>query len=86
MRPDRAIRYWDGDPLELLPGVTLVRCGGHFPGSAVLHWTGGVEGRGARLVGTQHPGRGEVGRTSFIRQVHPVYPGRIALAPGSESS
>jgi glyoxylase-like metal-dependent hydrolase (beta-lactamase superfamily II) len=51
MRPDGAIRYWDGDPLELLPGVTLVRCGGHFPGSAVLHWAAGAEGRGALLVG-----------------------------------
>ena len=26
---------------EILPGVTLLRLGGHFPGSAVLHWTGG---------------------------------------------
>jgi glyoxylase-like metal-dependent hydrolase (beta-lactamase superfamily II) len=39
MRPDEAIRYWEGDePLELLPGVTLLRCGGHFPGSSVLYW------------------------------------------------
>ncbi|MCH7745547.1 MAG: MBL fold metallo-hydrolase, partial [Chloroflexi bacterium] len=28
MRPDPAIRYWDGKPLELAPGVTLVQCGG----------------------------------------------------------
>ena len=34
-----------------MPGVTLVRTGGHFPGSAVLHWAGGAEGRGALLVG-----------------------------------
>jgi hypothetical protein len=26
--------------------VTLIRCGGHFPGGAVLHWTQGAEGRG----------------------------------------
>ena len=51
MRPDPVIRYWDGSPLELLPGVTLIQCGGHFPGSAVLHWADGADGRGALLVG-----------------------------------
>ena len=51
MRPDAAIEYWDGSPLELLPGVTLIQCGGHFDGSAVLHWADGAEGRGALLVG-----------------------------------
>lgn len=50
-RPHDAIRYWDGAPLELAPGVTLIRTGGHFPGSAVLHWADGAEGRGALLVG-----------------------------------
>ena len=51
MRPDPAIRYWDGKPLELLPGVTLIQCGGHFEGSSVLHWAKGAEGRGVLLVG-----------------------------------
>ncbi len=51
MRPDPAIRYWDGRPRELLPGITLVQCGGHFEGSAVLHWAGGAVGKGALLVG-----------------------------------
>jgi glyoxylase-like metal-dependent hydrolase (beta-lactamase superfamily II) len=37
MRPDPTVRTWSGS-LEALPGVTLVQCGGHFPGSAVLHW------------------------------------------------
>ncbi len=51
MRPDPVIRYWDGEPLELLPGLTLIQCGGHFPGSAVLHWADGADGRGALLAG-----------------------------------
>jgi hypothetical protein len=51
MRPDSAIRFWDGRPRELVPGVTLVRCGGHFEGSAVLLWAAGAAGRGALLVG-----------------------------------
>ncbi len=50
-RPDPVIEYWDGDPLEVVPDVTLIRTGGHFPGSAVLYWAGGAEGRGALLVG-----------------------------------
>ncbi len=38
MRPDRAIRFWSGERLELGAGLTLVRCGGHFEGGQVLHW------------------------------------------------
>jgi glyoxylase-like metal-dependent hydrolase (beta-lactamase superfamily II) len=50
MRPDPAVRTWSGW-LELLPGVTLVQCGGHFPGSAVLHWAAGAGGKGVLFVG-----------------------------------
>jgi len=45
MRSDPAIKLWDGEALTLLPDVTLIRCGGHFPGGAVLHW-----GKGAGLL------------------------------------
>jgi hypothetical protein len=51
MRPDPAIRLWDGETLKLAPGVTLIRCGGHFAGGTVLHWAAGGEGRGALLTG-----------------------------------
>ena len=44
------VRLWSG-VLEVLPGVTLVQCGGHFPGSAVLHWAAGAGGRGVLLSG-----------------------------------
>jgi hypothetical protein len=37
MRPDPAIRHWDGETLELEHGLTLIRGGGHFPGGAMLH-------------------------------------------------
>jgi len=49
MRPDAALTFWDGDTLALLPGVTLIRGGGHFPGGTMLHWAQGAEGRGALL-------------------------------------
>jgi glyoxylase-like metal-dependent hydrolase (beta-lactamase superfamily II) len=51
MRPDAAIQFWDGTPYELVPGVTLLQTGGHFVGSAVLHWADGADGKGALLVG-----------------------------------
>jgi hypothetical protein len=46
MRPDRCIAHWQGETCELLPGVTLIRGGGHFPGGTMLHWAAGAEGRG----------------------------------------
>ncbi len=45
------LRLWDGDSLEILPGVTMINTGGHFPGSSVLHWAAGAAGRGALLTG-----------------------------------
>ena len=51
MRPDPSIRFWEGETHALGDGMTLVRCGGHFEGSAVLHWAAGAEGRGALLTG-----------------------------------
>src|SRR5207302_3695319 len=50
-RPDAAIEYWEGDTLALNSEVTLIRCGGHFPGSTVLHWAAGAGGRGVLLTG-----------------------------------
>ena len=49
-RPDPVVRLWAGSE-EVLPGVTLVQTGGHFEGSAVLHWAAGAEGRGVLLTG-----------------------------------
>ena len=51
VRHDRAVVFWDGDTREVAPGLTLVRCGGHFAGATVLHWAGGADGEGALLTG-----------------------------------
>jgi glyoxylase-like metal-dependent hydrolase (beta-lactamase superfamily II) len=51
MRPDPAIRFWEGERQELGAGLTLLRLGGHFPGGQVLHWAAAAEGRGALLTG-----------------------------------
>jgi glyoxylase-like metal-dependent hydrolase (beta-lactamase superfamily II) len=46
-----AYTFWAGETHSLIDGLTLIHCGGHFPGSTVLHWPNGAEGRGALLVG-----------------------------------
>ena len=51
MRSDDAIVFWEGPARELAPGLTLIRCGGHFPGATVLHWAGGAGGKGALFSG-----------------------------------
>jgi glyoxylase-like metal-dependent hydrolase (beta-lactamase superfamily II) len=48
--PSPYIRFWSGDQHTIAPDVTLIRCGGHFPGSTALHWSGGPRG------GTLFPG------------------------------
>jgi hypothetical protein len=76
MRPDPVIKLWEGDTLQLAPGITLIRCGGHFAGGSVLHWAGGGEGRGALLSGDivqLIPDRKHVG---FMRS----YPNLIPLS------
>ncbi len=51
MRPDDAIRFWDGETNSLFGGLTLVRGGGHFAGGTMLHWAAGANGHGALLTG-----------------------------------
>ena len=46
MRTDPCLKLWDGDTLELMPDITLIRCGGHFLGGTSLHWARGASGRG----------------------------------------
>jgi hypothetical protein len=72
--PDPAIREWSGT-LEVLPGLTLLQCGGHFEGSAVLHWRDGADGRGALLVGDTMTVVPDVRHVSFMRS----YPNLIPL-------
>ena len=51
MRPDQMVEFWEGGAREVLPGLTIVRCGGHFSGSSVLHWVSGAGGKGALFTG-----------------------------------
>ena len=74
-RPDRVIQPWSGE-VQLLPGITLAQVGGHFPGSAVVHWAAGASGRGVLLSGDTvfaNPDRQSV---SFMRS----FPNRLPLS------
>jgi len=76
MRPDPAIEFWDGDLYHVGEGVTLIRCGGHFPGSCVLHWNGGAEGRGVLLTGDTIQVSADRKHTGFMYS----YPNSIPLS------
>jgi glyoxylase-like metal-dependent hydrolase (beta-lactamase superfamily II) len=49
--PSDNIQFWNGDTKQLADELTLVRCGGHFAGGTVAHWTKGGNGKGALLTG-----------------------------------
>ena len=75
MRPNPVVRFWKGT-VELLPGTTLIQVGGHFPGSAAVHWTGAADHKGVLLAGdTVMPAR-RVGTASFMRS----FPNMIPLS------
>jgi hypothetical protein len=79
MRPDPAIVFWEGDTLALSEGLTLIRCGGHFPGGTVLHWARGAEGRGALLSGDVLQVGADRKSVSFMYS----YPNYIPLDPAT---
>jgi hypothetical protein len=51
MRGGPTISLWKGQTKKLLPGLTLICSGGHYPGGTVLHWPAGASGKGALLSG-----------------------------------
>lgn len=73
-REDDVVRGWSGT-LEITEGVSLHQLGGHFPGSAVLRWADGADGRGVLLAGDTIMTNPD-GTVSFLRS----YPNRIPLS------
>ena len=76
MRPDPAIKLWQGETHQLADGVTLIRCGGHFAGGVVLHWAGGGNGGGALLPGDIVQAIPDKNHVSFMRS----YPNLLPLS------
>ena len=73
-RLDSSITFWEDDAFQVIPGVTLLRVGGHFAGSSVMHWAQGAGGRGA-LLASDTLRIGPDGMISFMRS----YPNLIPL-------
>jgi hypothetical protein len=73
-RDDPVIATWD-EKNEVLPGVMLHRIGGHFPGSAVVHFVG-ADGRGVLLSGDTVACTPDEHWVSFMRS----YPNKIPLS------
>jgi len=51
MRPDPAVRFWEGSSHQIGDGLTLLNLGVHFAGGQVLHWAGADSGAGALMSG-----------------------------------
>ena len=66
MRPAPEIHLWQGETLEIAPGATLIRLGGHFDGGTVLHWAHTEDGAGALLSGDIVQVASDVRRVSFL--------------------
>ena len=73
-RDDRVVQLWE-EKAEVLPGVVLHRIGGHFPGSAVAHFTG-ADGRGVLLTGDTVAGTPDEHWVSFMRS----FPNKVPLS------
>lgn len=74
-RPDPVQREWNGR-LRLAGGLELMTVGGHFPGSAIVHWAQAADGAGIVLAGDTvmvNPDRRTV---AFLRS----YPNKIPLS------
>ncbi len=92
MRPDPALRFWEGEAQPVLPEVTLHRLGGHFAGGTVAHWTRGSGMHWARGSGSNQPAAQGALLTGDILQVLPdrrhlgfmrSYPCLIPLPPAA---
>jgi glyoxylase-like metal-dependent hydrolase (beta-lactamase superfamily II) len=63
MRPDDWVRHFSDETIEILPGLTVIRLGGHFPGGTVLHW---ADGGGVILSGDIVQVAADTRRVSFL--------------------
>jgi glyoxylase-like metal-dependent hydrolase (beta-lactamase superfamily II) len=85
MRPADAgsrIQFWEGTTQPLWDSLTLINCGGHFEGGAVLHWPAASRGRGSKgalLTGDIIQVVQDRRYVSFMRS----YPNLIPLGPTS---
>jgi len=78
-RRSSRIELWHEERLQLAEGLQLIRCGGHFPGSSVLHWREGPRGGGALFPGDALQVTSDRRHVSFMYS----YPNLIPLSPNA---
>ncbi|MCH1884271.1 hydrolase [Agrococcus sp. ARC_14] len=76
-RQHERVELWDQE-VELLPGVRLIRFGGHFPGSAMVVWQQGSDGEGSLLAGDTIQPKPDRASLGFMRS----FPNNIPMSPG----
>ncbi len=77
-RPSPRIEFWRGDERKLSRAVTLIRCGGHFPGSTAIHWRDGPRAGGALFPGDALQVVMDRRHVSFMFS----YPNLVPMRPG----
>ncbi|KAM0443956.1 hypothetical protein ACHAQK_002703 [Fusarium lateritium] len=73
--------FVEGETKTILPGVNMVKLGGHFPGSSVLHWNGKIftgDTIGISLSGLNRSHHNKDHQVFFF---HYAFPNFIPLAP-----
>lgn len=68
------ILFWEGDELRLENDLTLVKCGGHFNGSSVMHWSGTADGKGALFASDTISPQKRINSISFMYSFPNVIP------------
>ena len=76
VNPGGDLLFWEGETRELQPGLTLIRCGGHFAGGTVLHRARGPAGGGELFSGDVLQVAPDRRHVSFMRS----YPNLIPLS------
>jgi hypothetical protein len=71
------IVLWGGNEHEIADGVRLIRCEGHFPGSAALHWQDARRPKGALFPGDALQVTADRRHVTFMYS----YPNAIPLHP-----
>ncbi|MDA8331707.1 MAG: MBL fold metallo-hydrolase [Candidatus Dormibacteraeota bacterium] len=76
--PHPRVQYFDEDAVTATGDLSVLRLGGHFQGSTVLHWPGGADGRGALLTGDTVAVVADRRHVTFLYS----YPNRVPLPAG----
>ncbi|NRA88188.1 MAG: hypothetical protein HRU28_12540 [Rhizobiales bacterium] len=73
---DDNVLFWQGDTLNLEDDLTLIKCGGHFNGGTILHWSNTHDNKGAVFTADIIAPQARHNSLSFMYS----YPNKIPLS------